>query len=425
VSELARALEETARFVRRYVVLTDSQLWTVALWVSHTHAFDAAEATPYLSITSAEKASGKTRLLETLEPIVAQPWFTGRVTAAVLVRKVDTVRPTLLLDESDAAFGGEREYAEALRGILNSGYRRNGVTSLCVRRGGDWEFVDYSGFCPKAFAGIGELPDTIASRSIPIRLRRRAPGESTERFRAREVREAGEPIRTGLEAWAPSAVERLAAARPAIPDALADRAADVWEPLLAISDLAGGEWPSRARRAATELSAGADAEDPSAGVRLLADIRALFRGTDRLASAVLVARLNALDESPWGEWSKGRGLTQNKLARLLRDFEIRSRSIRLEDGATPKGYLRGQFLDAWNRYLPPKPHGGNATAPQAASEAVIRADSNRNGTAPVAAPVEPEISHEPVDVAAVAVLRTDLETDRPESAELIQSGSGA
>src|SRR5206468_3322463 len=102
-----------------------------------------------------------------------------------LVRKVHTVRPTLLLDESDAAFAGEREYTEALRGILNSGYKRNGTVSLCVRRGADWDFVDYSCFCAKAIAGLGELPDTIASRSIPIRLRRRAPGEATERFRAR------------------------------------------------------------------------------------------------------------------------------------------------------------------------------------------------------------------------------------------------
>ena len=75
---------------------------------------------------SPEKRSGKTRLLEVLALIVARPWFTGRVTAAVLVRKLAKETPTLLLDESDAAFAAEKEYAAALRGILNAGYRRGG-----------------------------------------------------------------------------------------------------------------------------------------------------------------------------------------------------------------------------------------------------------------------------------------------------------
>jgi hypothetical protein len=118
---------------------------------------------------------------------VAEPWFTGRVTAAVLVRKVDDVKPTLLLDESDATFGGEKEYAEALRGILNTGHRRGGVASLCVGKGPEMSFKDFSTVCPKAIAGIGKLPDTVADCSIPIRLKRTASGEVPERFRLRNV----------------------------------------------------------------------------------------------------------------------------------------------------------------------------------------------------------------------------------------------
>ena len=63
-------LDDVARFVRRFVVLTEAQADTLALWVAHTHAFEAAETTPYLAITSAEKRSGKTRLLEVLELLV-------------------------------------------------------------------------------------------------------------------------------------------------------------------------------------------------------------------------------------------------------------------------------------------------------------------------------------------------------------------
>jgi hypothetical protein len=160
------ALAQLVAFLRRYVVLGSEQADAVALWVVHTHAFEAAEATPYLAITSAEKESGKTRLLETLEMLVAEPWLTGRATPAVLTRKIDAEEPTLLLDESDAAFGGEKEYAEVLRGILNTGYRRGGKTSVAVATGRDFSYRDLSTFSPKAIAGIGKLPDTArAARS--------------------------------------------------------------------------------------------------------------------------------------------------------------------------------------------------------------------------------------------------------------------
>jgi hypothetical protein len=120
----AEMLDGLVAFIRRFVALSHVQAVMVALWVVHTHAIDAADCTPYLHIRSAEKRSGKTRLLEVLAPLVARPWFTGRVSAAVLVRKTANEQPSLLLDESDAAFKGDKEYAEALRGILNAGFRR-------------------------------------------------------------------------------------------------------------------------------------------------------------------------------------------------------------------------------------------------------------------------------------------------------------
>ncbi len=97
----------------------------------------AAEHTPYLTITSVEKGCGKTQTLEVLSLLVHTPWYTGRTTTAALVRKIDQDHPTLLLDESDAAFNGAADYAEALRGTLNMGHRRGGKVSLCVGQGAE------------------------------------------------------------------------------------------------------------------------------------------------------------------------------------------------------------------------------------------------------------------------------------------------
>jgi len=45
----------------------------------------------------------------------------------------------------------------------------------------------------------------------------------------------------------------LKAARPAIPNELSDRQADISEPLFAIADAARGDWPQRARKALVQL----------------------------------------------------------------------------------------------------------------------------------------------------------------------------
>jgi hypothetical protein len=133
VSALAATLDALAGYLRRYMVMSDGQRDAVALWVFHTHAFAAAEATPYLHVTSAERESGKTRLLEVLELVVARPLKTGGTTAAALARAVaKDPPPTMLLDETDNAFRRDREYVAALLGILNDGYRRGGQTLLCL-----------------------------------------------------------------------------------------------------------------------------------------------------------------------------------------------------------------------------------------------------------------------------------------------------
>jgi len=380
----AALLDEVVAFVRRYIILTPEQANALSLFTVHTYAIEAFDITPYVHIKSAEKRSGKTLTEECLELLVYRPWLTGRVTAAVLVRKIDRDRPTLLLDESDAAFKSGQEYAEALRGVLNTGHRRGGVASLCVKAGGDFDLKDFGTFCPKVIAGIGRLPDTVADRAIGIELKRRQADEQIERFRRSQADADAKPLRARLAAWAAANLAALREARPDMPGALDDRAADSWEPLLAIADLAGSDWPRRARRAAVLLSAGINREDESLGVRLLADIRSIFdeRGIARLPSAALVQALNALEESPWGDL-RGRPLDPRRLARLLRPFGIRPGSIRMEDG-TPKGYTAEDFSDAWQRYLPVRIPEIAATSATTATNGPAESESKPSDVAVVA-----------------------------------------
>lgn len=360
---LCAALEEVSEFIRWYVFLTSDQLVAITLWVAHCHAFEWAEATPYLNIHSPEKRSGKSRLLEVLSLLVPRPWPTGRVTPAVLLRKVDAEVPTLLLDESDAAFRSDRQYSEALRAILDFGWRRGGQATICVKRGGDWVPRNFSSFCPKAIAGIGRLPDTIADRAIPIEMKRKTAGEHVARFRYREAERVATRLRGNLASASQGCGPQLATARPETPQQLDDRSAEIWEPLVAIAEIAGGDWPTQAHKAAVVLCAERAEDDDSCGVKLLRDIRAIFvkKVVDRLSSAELVEALVTRDESTWADWY-GRPLDQARVARLLRSYRVRPKTIRF-GASTLRGYEAADFADAWSRYLdtPTEPDPADTT----------------------------------------------------------------
>lgn len=352
--DTADLLESVAGFVDRYVELrAEAEQDTVALWVLHSWVPEAAFTTPYLAVLSPEKRSGKTRLLEVLESLCARPWRVLGPSEAVLYRTLDARKPTLLIDEVDGLFNSSTERSEPLRTLLNSGNRRGTVVPRCV--GPNLEVRDFEVFGPKVLAGIDNrtFPETVRDRSIVVKMQRKTTPR--ERWLPREIEQPVAEVRDWLESWADGVRDRLERARPDLPTDLDDRAAEGWEALLAIADLAGESWPDRARRAALELSAGASEEEESRGVRLLRDVQAAFDDREVLSTAELLEALNALDESPWGAWHQGEGLRPRDLARLLRPYEVRSQTVRLSDTDTPKGYKREAFEDPWARYLSEAP----------------------------------------------------------------------
>jgi hypothetical protein len=351
---LDEALNAIEQFLRRFVVLARPEAFVaVVLWIAHTYAMEFADATPYLGISSPEKGSGKTRLLECLtilahgcNGIVITP------TAATIYRTLEAAPGgAALLDELDAVFRDRSDKYEEVRAVINAGHRRGATVPRSVPGPKNtWVVKQFPVFGPKALAGIGKLPDTVADRSIPILMLKRKRTEPVEKFRQRTAREEASPLAADLSS-------ALAAQPPAlvadIPAELPDRAGDAWEPLLAIADAAGGAWPSRARRSAIVLHASRD-QDDSLGLRLLADARLVFdaRLVDRISTADLISALQADEEAPWS--SERSPLTPHRLARLLHPFGIESKQLRI--GPTSlKGYEREAFVDSWERYMPSPP----------------------------------------------------------------------
>lgn len=343
----AALLDELSNMFKAHVALPKHAEVTLALWVMHTYALSAADCTPILALTSPEPRCGKTTLLGLLSKVVYRPLTTANASSAALFRVIEAQSPTLLVDEADSFLPDN----EPLRGVLNSGHTRE--TAYVIRCDGDnHEPRRFSTWGAKAIACIGRLPRTIADRAILIRLCRKLPGDKVSRLRD-VAPGVFQSLAAKCQRFADDSLERLTRARPAIPESLNDRAADSWEPLLAIGDAVGKMWPELTRQAA-EAAVNADTDSESLGVKLLADIRDLFssRSVDRISTDDLVRTLGRMEERPWGDL-RGKPLTSRDVGRLLGLFGIQPGTIRLNDKRTAKGYNRDRFEDAFTRYLPP------------------------------------------------------------------------
>jgi hypothetical protein len=407
-------LDECAAWISRYILLTSDQAVILSAWLLHTHASEASESTPYIHITAPEKECGKSRLMETLEAVASAPIRSGGMTAAALVRTIETKNPTLFLDEMDAQLGGDKEYAEIVRGILNEGFRRGGVFHKCV--GKDFTLRTFNVYCPKCFAGIGQLPDTVASRSIVIEMRRKLMGEIVEPFRQKAVKLAAAPIKAALEQWGTTAIPILEEMEPAPIDGIGDRQNDITEPLLCIAQLAGKAYLGKLRSALRMAFHRAGAEDASNGAALLTDLRLIFdeRSADAVPSKILAESLREIEGRPWAEWSRGKGMTANNLARLLKSFQIFPQTIRI-GSETAKGYRRRDLEDAWSRYCP-LPSIRTVTTSQCASSLVSTAFSDSNPENDVTVAKNASHPHEHLGV-------TDVTSENPKEA-LLRSTRG-
>ncbi len=407
----AELLDDVRTFIRRFIAFpSDAALQAVTLWAAHAHMAEHFHTSPRLALLSPEPGSGKTRVLEVLEPLVPKAMFTFSASPAAIFRTLAVEQRTLLFDEVDAIFskrGKDGDANEDLRALLNVGYRRGATIPRCV--GPKHEVQTFDVFAPSALAGLGDLPDTLMSRSIIIRMRRRAPREHVEQFRLRMHEAAGQELCARMSVWGQDVGPTVGDAWPDLPPGVVDRDAEVWEPLLAIADAAGGHWPDTARDACTELLKVASDREVSLGVRLLADVRTVFGERDAMTTVDILDGLNDMDEAPWGDLY-GKKMEARMLARMLKRYAVQSTKVKV-DGRSLQGYRREDLWDTWVRYLtppsgsaepePPEPPPGSreahaSTVPQATRrpepEEPVRSEPSAN---PVPQVPEPATETEP------------------------------
>jgi hypothetical protein len=369
---LEEVLDDTLLYFMRYVRFTTSaQAVAVTLWTVYTHCFGVGQAyswVPYLLVTSAEPSSGKTTLLDLVARLAYEPLRAESMTPAYVGRSAGG--KTLLLDEVDGIYKGRVTDGDGaamdLRSILNGGFNVRGTYSRLIPvKGGGYEPKEWPTFGPKYLTGIGrDVPDTVKSRSIRIRLERKAPGIEVERARDRFVNRVAEPLRVRIVDIAAELGELPFVDE--LPEGLADRDQDIWEPLVALADQASGQWGAMAREAAVTLSK--TELSYSTGLWLLSDLRDLFEAEEwppfMATNAIIgvpvdtyshfdATGLCASEHVAWSAWSKGKPITSHALAKLLGDYDVKSgRETVGGHGYGPSGYFLADLMPKWRTFFP-------------------------------------------------------------------------
>ena len=263
----ATLADDIAATIHSTVVMATESADTAALWTIFTHVHDAARFSPVLGIVSPSPECGKTTLLSTVALMVPKPLWANNITGAAVFRSIERWQPTLVVDEADSFLSDNEE----LRGVLNSGHNKD--AAFVIRTTGDeHEPRQFRTWCPKAIALIGKLPPTLISRALLIELRRFGVTEHVEPLD--DHRDHILTLGRQCARWALDHIDEIRKAKPSMPPSLRGRRADNWRTMLAIADAIGGDWPERGRRAALAISGGRREE--SAGIELLADIKAIF-----------------------------------------------------------------------------------------------------------------------------------------------------
>jgi hypothetical protein len=350
-------LDILKQLLTRFVVLPKWAAEALALWIIHTYAFLLRDVTTYIGIESPEHRCGKSTLVTVLSELTHRSVVSSNISPPAFFRVIEDFQPTLFIDEADTLLPGN----EQLRGILNSGYTRK--TGFVLRVGNQVASsgsaaVDsnapvnrFSSWCPKVIARIGRLPVTLADRCIVLRMQRKTANEECDRVKNLDAL----PLKRQCARFVQDHAAAIAAARPELPSSLNDRAADIWEPLFALADLAGGDWPDLSRKAAVALAETAQDQNPIAS--LMMDIFFLFfldqrtTNVERIFTRTLVDGLNCFTDRPWLELSKGKEITDSWLSKQLRPYGIRPKNIRIGEEQA-KGYLQADCIDTFRRYIP-------------------------------------------------------------------------
>ncbi len=236
---------------------------TLAAGVAHgRHEKTKLPVFPYMSrpfFTSEEGGSGKSRAARITAALCPSPKRFGELTKASLIDLI-AERHTVVITELDTLVGATGRRTPWLAGLVNMGYEEDGATSR--KQGGVAIEIPLCG--PMILDGLksviystGEQFKTMRSRCIIIEMFPAPEGYRAPKFRG-EAKDTAKEIQARLARWLAQEVrDGIGDHEPVLPGNLGSRPADLWEPLFAVAERAGGYWPALARFACERIETAA------------------------------------------------------------------------------------------------------------------------------------------------------------------------
>ena len=359
-------LPKIESYLRSYLSFPDDRYYLpLSLFSVLMHCWNECfDEVPYLSVSAMVKGAGKTRVLELLQFLAGDGravLLDGSVTLAALYTETDE-KKVVLIDESERLQNPHSPF----RPILNGGYRSG--QSLKRKIGG--EMKSFSIFCPKVFAQIGDVHDSLRDRCIVVEMQRTMGGTRIE-FVRQFAKEEGAEIAYEVE---DALLERSGAIQDAYLNYhnlyaslgfLRDRDRELWKPLFALCQVLAPERVHDLERSAADISAlktkpvrrfeHLKAEEERAqklefSEWLLRDSLLVMRERDRITSAELVRGLREIPTSPWRSF-EGPGITEISLASMLKLFEVEPKTIRFKPKGQPNSTAKGYFREALHKAM--------------------------------------------------------------------------
>jgi hypothetical protein len=309
--DLKELLKETTAQIRRYVVIHDPDaIVAVPLWITVAWVHEVLVHSPLLEFTSAEGDCGKSTLCGVLKFLTPRAYLATEITGPNLYRFVDHVNPTMIIDDADKLFPRKPDLVHIVNASWTRGFKIPRQENHVTR----W----FDPFCPKVISGANTImPPNTRTRCITVDLMPKLEDEMVEDFN-----HADDDTFVALRSkFARFAIDHAVALKSASPNmaGLNNRARMNWKLQVAVADLAGGDWPKKARAAAITFTR--ERADPSERKRVLRAFQLLeARHGPLLLSNKIGELLSTVDDELANFRGKGRAINKFEVAALLKDF---------------------------------------------------------------------------------------------------------
>ena len=358
-------LDEIVTAIRKYLYILEQDALLLTLWCAHANIFRASKVTPRMIITAGSKECGKSVALTIAKTIVSDSFRCDDMTPASFFRLSEDGDKAFFIDEVDSWVKGEGR--SVFMTHLKSGFQKGGSF---IRVEGDGQrrkprrFRTHSAVL---LAGIGlesTLDPPVIDRSHVIHMRKAVKGDLEVRFDERKHLYGFKELGSKLLRWCLDNSVAIENSEPTLPGHLINRKADLWEPLFAIAEVAGGSFPQRLARIVNEQP---PERDESTAASLLRDIRRIhdsgcFNETG-IRSEQLAEELARLIDSdnyrPWARFHARKGfhdeddtrIKGRDLNSLLKPYGISTKTYRLHDRKKlERGFQWRELLDTHKRH---------------------------------------------------------------------------